>query len=110
MTTDINKRILQAIELNKNITLIEISKIAIRDIRVEVLEKLQEKNIELQTVDSLKPLQVYTYRIDCFAYNNKQCTALREIDCAKCKFYKNKKYVDKWKIEEDIKKYAKNHN
>ena len=106
----INQRILQAINLNKDIKLIEVSKIAMQEITVETLDKLQEKNIELQTVDSLKPLQVYTYKTDCFAYNNKQCTALREIDCAKCKFYRNKRYVDKWKIEEDIKKYAKNHN
>ena len=109
MTTDINKRILQAIELNENIKLIEISKIAIRDVTVEVLDKLQENNIELQITDNLKPLQVYTYKTDCFAYRNKQCSALTDMDCVNCRFYKNKEKVNVWEIEEAIKKYAKNH-
>lgn len=107
MTTDINKRILQAIELNKNITLIEISKIAIRDIRVEVLEKLQEKKIDLQIVDDLKPLQMYTYKTDCFAYKDKQCTALVDIDCVNCRFYKNKEKLKQWDIEHAIRNYNK---
>ena len=109
MTTDINKRILQAIETNKNIKLIEISKIAIRDVRVEVLDKLEEKNIELQITDNLKPLQMYTHKTDCFAYRDKQCSALTDIDCVDCRFYKHKSKVNLWQIEEDIKKYAKNH-
>ena len=109
MTTDINKRILQAIETNKNIKLIEISKIAIRDVREEVLDKLEEKNIELQITDNLKPLQMYTHKTDCFAYRDKQCSALTDIDCVGCRFYKHKSKVNLWQIEEDIKKYAKNH-
>lgn len=109
MTTDINKRILQAIDLNKDIKLIEINKIAIRDVTVEVLDKLQEKNIDLQITDNLKPLQMYTHKTDCFAYRDKDCTALTDIDCVNCSFYKNKKDVNMWKIEQAIKKYAKNH-
>ena len=105
----INQRILQAIDLNKNIKLIEVSKIAMREITVEVLDKIQEKCIELEVVDTLKDLQCYTYKTDCFAYHNKNCSALRDIDCVNCKFYKNKEKVNMWEIEDKIKKYAKNH-
>ena len=55
MSSDINKRILQAIDLNKNIRLIEVSKISIKEINVDALDKLQEKKIDLQIVDDLKP-------------------------------------------------------
>ena len=105
----INQRILQAIDLNKNIKLIEVSKIAMREITLEVLDKLQEKGIELEAIDTLKDLQCYTYKTDCFAYRNKNCSALTDIDCVNCRFYKNKEKVNIWEIEESIKKYAKNH-
>lgn len=105
----INQRILQAIDLNKNIKFIEVSKMAMREITVETLDKLQEKSIELEAVDTLKDLQCYTYKTDCFAYHNKNCSALRDIDCVNCKFYKHKNNVNMWEIEESIKKYAKNH-
>lgn len=105
----INQRILQAIDLNKNIKLIEVSKIAMREITLEVLDKLQEKGIELEAIDTLKDLQCYTYKTDCFAYRNKNCSALTDIDCVNCRFYKNKEKVNVWEIEESIKKYAKNH-
>ena len=107
MTTDINKRILQAIETNKNIKLIEVSKIAVRDVRVEVLDKLEEKNIELLITDNLKPLQMYTHKTDCFAYRDKQCSALTDINCENCRFYKHKSEVNSWEIENAIKKYSK---
>lgn len=107
MSSDINKRILQAIELNKNIKLIEMSKISMKDITVEVLDKLQEKDIDLQMVDSLKPLQMYTYKTDCFAYKDKQCTALVDIDCVNCRFYKNKEKLKQWDIEHAIRNYNK---
>lgn len=105
----INQRILQAIDLNKNIKLIEVSKIAMREITLEVLDKLQEKGIELEAIDTLKDLQCYTYKTDCFAYRDKQCSALTDIDCVGCRFYKHKSKVNLWQIEEDIKKYTKNH-
>lgn len=105
----INQRILQAIDLNKNIKLIEVSKIAIQEITVETLDKLQEQNIDLEVVDTFKDLQCYTHKTDCFAYHNKQCSALTDINCVNCKFYKHKNDVNMWEIEESIKKYAKNH-
>lgn len=106
----INQRILQGVDLNKNIKLIEVSKIAMREITIETLDKLQAKGIELEAVDTLKDLQCYTYKTDCFAYHNKQCGALADIDCVNCRFYKNKSKVNMWQIEEDIKKYARNCN
>ena len=106
----INKRILQAIKLNKDIKLIEVSKIAIQEITIETLDKLQESNIDLEVVDGLKDLQCYTYKTDCFAYHNKNCSALKDIDCVNCRFYKHKNDVNMWEIEEAIKRYAKNHN
>lgn len=105
----INQRILQGVDLNKNIKLIEVSKIAMREITIETLDKLQAKGIELEAVDTLKDLQCYTYKTDCFAYCNKNCSALTDIDCVNCRFYKNKEKVNVWEIEESIKKYAKNH-
>lgn len=105
----INQRILQAIDLNKNIKFIEVSKIAMREITIETLDKLQEKGIEIEAVDTLKDLQCYTYKTDCFAYRNKNCSVLTDIDCVNCRFYKNKEKVNVWEIEESIKKYAKNH-
>ena len=105
----INNRILQILELNKNVTLIEVNKETAREITTEVLDMLEKNNVELQITDNAISLQCYMFKTDCFAYHNKQCSALTDIDCVDCKFYKNKKEISMWEIEESIRKYAKNH-
>lgn len=105
----INNRILQILELNKNVTLIEVNKFTAREITTGVLDMLEKNNVELQITDNITSLQCYMFKTDCFAYHNKQCSALTDIDCVNCRFYKHKSKVNMWQIEEDIKKYAKNH-
>ena len=38
-------------------------------------------------------MAIYTHKLDCFAYKNKQCDALIEIDCVDCSFYKPKSSI-----------------
>ena len=105
----IDKRILQVIDLNKNITMIETNPTSYRKIKIETLDYLREKGITVEVKNGAKELEFYTYKSDCFAYNNKQCMALIEIDCANCRFYKDKNDFNYLKTEFDIKKYAKYH-
>ena len=105
----IDKRILQVIDLNKNITMIETNPISYRKIELETLDYLKEKGITVEVRNGANELTFYTYKSDCFAFNNKQCMALIEIDCTNCKFYKNKEDYNYLKTEFDIKKYAKYH-
>ena len=105
----IDNRIRQVIDLNKNITMIETNPIAYRKIKLETLDYLKENGITVEVRNGANELTFYTYKTDCFAYNNKQCTALTDIDCVDCKFYINKDDFNYLKTEFDIKKYAKFH-
>lgn len=40
---------------------------------------------------------------DCFANTDKECNALNQKNCCKCKFYRND--LNQEKIEKDIKNY-----
>ncbi len=105
----IDKRIRQVIDLNKNITMIETNPISYRKIKLETLDYLKERGITVEVRNGANELTFYTYKSDCFAFNNKQCMALIEIDCTNCKFYINKEDYNYLKTEFDIKKYAKYH-
>ena len=105
----ISNRIEQVVDLNKNITMIETNPTSYRKIRQDTLDYLESKNINVEVHNGVKDLSFYTYKTDCFAYKNKQCTALTDIDCANCRFYKNRENYNYLKTEFDIKKYAKYH-
>ena len=102
--TNINKRITQAIQANSNIKLIEVNLENARNINENTLKLVDEKNVRLDIVHSPIDLRMHEYRTDCFAYHNKQCTALTDINCRNCRFYNNK--LNQRKIEWDIEQYA----
>ena len=72
----IDKRIRQVIDLNKNITMIETNPISYRKIKLETLDYLKERGITVEVRNGANELTFYTYKSDCFAFNNKQCMAL----------------------------------
>ena len=43
-------------------------------------------------------------RKDCYARLNNDCYALKELNCSKCRFYRND--ITREKIEADISKYS----
>lgn len=88
---NVNDKIMQTLELFKNATLIEVTPLAYRKIREDILSQIEKRNIKLVITEKVKEYKVYTHKIDCFAYKDKVCDALKEIDCVGCKFYKNKK-------------------
>lgn len=83
---NINKKVEEMISLNA--TLIEITPDLYRDLNEEILELINDRNIKVKVTDKIKSVYMYTYKLDCFAYKNKKCTALVEINCKDCKFYK----------------------
>ena len=109
MITNINKRISQIIELNKNVKLIELNYEAINKIKPEIMDMLDKRGIFIEIVNSNTELKAYTYKTDCFAYIKKGCCyALEEMDCVDCAFYNNQ--LNRKQIEWTIKKYEKEHN
>lgn len=104
----INNRIEQVVDLNKNVTMIETNPTTYRKIKQDILDYLESKHITVEVNNKAKDLSFYTYKTDCFAYDDKNCTALENIDCVNCKFYNNK--INKKQIEWSIKQYEKDHN
>lgn len=88
---NINDKIIQALALFKDATFIEVTPIAYKKIRQDTLKQLEAAEIEVIIKTGVKDFCIYTYKKDCFAYRDKVCDALNEINCVGCKFYKNKK-------------------
>ena len=105
----ISNRIRQVVDLNKNITMIETNPVTYRKIKLETLDYIERQGITVEVRNGAKELTFYTYKKDCFYYKEKECIALTEINCENCKFYKHKDDINWWKIEKDIKNYARYH-
>ena len=104
---NINKKILDNIEILKNTTFIEIAPKLYRDISDEVLEELDKRNIVVLINNKVKTLTFNAYKRDCFAYKKEgKCKALRQIDCVGCKFYRTDLKMED--IERDIVAYSQN--
>lgn len=101
----ISNRIEQVVNLNKNVTMIETNPTAYRKIKQDTLDYLESKHITIEVHNGAKDLSFYTYKTDCFAYNNKQCKALTDINCANCKFYR--KDITQSRIETEVRNYLK---
>ena len=99
----ISERIMQVTNLNKNITMIEVNPTSFRKIKQDTLDYLKQKGIKVEIEEGANDLSFYTYKPDCFAYKNKQCMALTEINCANCSFYKNN--ITMAKLRQEIKEY-----
>lgn len=102
---NINDKIIQIINIYEDPTMIEITPIAYKKVREDILEQLEEKNIKVNVTENVKEFKVYNYKVDCFAYQDKQCSALTEIDCRNCSFYRND--ISRGKIESAVRDYIK---
>lgn len=100
----LEKRIIQAINMLNNIHHIDINKRQYKKINPSTLNAIKQKNIKINLRNNIERYKIYIHRKDCFAYKNENCTALKNIDCNFCKFYRND--ITLKQIEEDIEKYC----
>lgn len=101
---EIDQRIIQAINKTTNIHHMEINKKEFKKLKKETLDAIRISKIQYTLKSDIEDFKICTYKSDCFAYKDNKCLALKELDCKKCKFYRNDIKIEN--IEDDIINYA----
>lgn len=86
---EINKRILSVLNYLSGPIQIEMNKASFNRLKIDTLNRLKNRNIKIFINNNITSMKVTKYKLDCFAYKNKNCLALNKIDCERCNFYRN---------------------
>lgn len=102
---DINKKIQTYINMYSAPYKVELTSKAYNNLKKETIIYLKKRKIKIAINNTIPEIRIYGHKVDCFAFENNDCSALIKLNCENCSFYNNK--IKKEEIEESIKQYVK---